>query len=243
MKKEKRLRISRGSIVLTLATVLPLCLTSLAHAQDPYVPFFRSISGFFTDQTNDGINNFSAPGTDIAFEDTPTPVNTSKVINDTYDNASASVNTHSDYAGFFAAKNYAQIAINNVQSDGYYAIAGRGSHTTVKFFTPDALAERAVFHWHVTGNSSIPVGVAGSRIDFAAGNYANTDFNGFFDIPTPQRLEQYGPGNYTYTLPMTLNQPIDLFYWSSAYIQVNYGEATSMLGGTLSGFCRLLEHL
>lgn len=226
MEKTTFLRLLSTSLLLTAATV--------ARAQDPFVPFFRSFSGLFTDSTDDGTNNFTAPGTDIDFQDTAIPVNTAKSIFGNYNGATVSSYTHSDYAGFFAAKNYAQLAVTNVQNEGYYAIAGRGSHTTVEFFTPGALAERAVFHWHVTGNSNTPLGVAGSRIDFAAGSYGTTDFNGFFSIPTGPRMEEYGPGNFTYTLPMTLNQPIDLFYWSSAYIQINQPETTGHVGSSLS---------
>lgn len=216
------------------SALLGVLSLSAAHAQDPSIPFFRSLSGFGRDTNPDGNPSYGLASEDIDFRDTPTPQNTAvTIVGKNYDGATVSTNLKSDDFGFFAAKNFAQLSVSNAQNQGYYALAGRGSHTTVEFFTPEALAERAVFHWHVTGNSNTNVGTAGSRIDFAAGSYASTDFNGFFDIAQGPRLQAFGPGDYTYTLPMTLNQPIDLFYWSSAFVEVKDSEIGPVVGGAI----------
>ncbi|WP_309712431.1 hypothetical protein [Armatimonas sp.] len=227
---------NRNLIPALLVSVTVFGLMTSVHAQDPTIPFFRSLSGFGLDRTPDGVPSYGLASEDIDFQDSATPVNTGiSFTNKNYDGASVSVRTSSNDFGFFAAKNFAQLSVSNVQNAGYYAIAGRGSHTTVEFFTPEALAQRAVFHWTVTGSSSTNIGTAGSRIDFAAGVYPTTDFNGFFEIPQGPRLEAYGPGSYTYNLPMVLNQPLDLFYWSSAYIEVKDSEIASVVGGSING--------
>jgi hypothetical protein len=71
-------------------------------------------------------------------------------------------------------------------------------------------------------------------MDFAAGIYPSTDFNGFFGIPTGpgQRMQEAGPGVFTYNLPMILDQPIDLFYWSSAYVEVKEPDTAGLGSGT-----------
>lgn len=225
----------KRTITTLLLSGMGLALAPVAHAQDPYIPFFRSISGFGRDTVADGIPSYSIPAEDIDYRDTPIPQNTRIAFTGKdYDGARVSANLFSNDFGFFAAKNHAELGVTNVQNHGYYALAGRGSHTTVEFFTPGALAERAVFRWRVTGLSSTTVGIANSRIDFAAGSYATTNFNSFFDIPEGERLVGLGPGTYTYTLPMTLDQPIDLFYWSSAYIEVKDSETTALVGQSFS---------
>ena len=212
-----------------------LSALSSVHAQGPTIPFFRSFSGFGLDSNPGGIPGYGIASEDFDFSDAAIPRNTAvNIVNKNYGGAIVTSNTRSDDFGFFAAKNFAKLSVSNVQNAGYYAVAGRGSHTTVEFFTPEALAQRAVFRWHVSGVSNTNVGTATSRIDFAAGVYPTTDFNGFFDIPEGPRLQRNGPGDYTYNLPLLLNQPIDLVYWSSAFVEVKDSKIAPVVGKTIS---------
>ncbi|MDO8420402.1 MAG: PEP-CTERM sorting domain-containing protein, partial [Rubrivivax sp.] len=133
-------------------------------------------------------------------------------------------NSYSVGSGFLAARNYASLNIVNAQaSDGYYAIAGYGTRSTVQFFGADAAAW-AVYRWNVTGNSSAPVGWATSRLDFKARQGSG---GSWFDVFSPNQ-PFYDPGQYTFSLAGgDFSQPFDLMYWSSAFVQVELGEATT----------------
>ncbi|MCC5829993.1 MAG: PEP-CTERM sorting domain-containing protein [Phycisphaeraceae bacterium] len=127
--------------------------------------------------------------------------------------------------GIFSARNFVSMYIENAQAaDGYYTVAGRGSRTTVEFFTEQAAPARTRFIWRVTGTESAPVGEATSRIDFLAGPYADKDWDYLFD-PASGAMTEFGPGEYVYDIVAQLQTPIDLFFWSSAYAQINKGEA------------------
>jgi hypothetical protein len=133
-------------------------------------------------------------------------------------------NNWSVMSGFFAARNHAELNIVNAQADdGYYAVAGSGSRSSVRFFdAPDAAS--ATYRWRVTGSSSAPVGVATSRLDFLARQGSGGSwFDIFADgINNPN----YDPGTYSFTLGGDFSQAFDLLFWSSAYVQVNLGQAT-----------------
>lgn len=133
-------------------------------------------------------------------------------------------NSWSTMSGFFASRNHAELNIVNAQAnDGYYAVAGSGSRSAVRFFdAPDAV--RATYRWNVTGSSSKPVGEATSRLDFLARQGSGGSwFDLFADgINDPH----FNPGVYSFNLAGDFNQAFDLLYWSSAYVQINLGQAS-----------------
>ncbi len=149
-------------------------------------------------------------------------------------------------SGFYAAHNAASLDITNTQAaNGYYAIGAFGSRTTVEFFTAGALADRAVFHWHVSGTQS-PNNIAtcdfltvfdncvSSWLDFLATTDTNAVFVDLFDVLI-NPLTKFGPGDFTYDISgLPLNQTISLLYWSSAFVTVDDSQITQ--GGTFSAF-------
>lgn len=149
--------------------------------------------------------------------------------------------------GFFTARNAASLSISNTADEnGYYAIGGSGSRTSVQFFSDQALADRAVFKWNVTGSESpsdiatcnpdlsIFNNCATARIDFLATVNQALNFSDLFD-PANGALKEFGPGTYTYNIGgMPLNQVISLMYWTSAFVQLNASETTA--GGSFSKF-------
>lgn len=150
-----------------------------------------------------------------------------------YNGATVTASASTTPGGFFSTRNQASLSVTNAQADnGYYAIGGYGSHTTVQFFSPDALAQRAVFRWHVSGTESPPVpgGCTGtfdnchtSRLDFLATTNTDLTFNDMFNEAN-NAYKQYGPGDFSYNISgLPLGQPISLMYWTSAFVQVNPG--------------------
>jgi hypothetical protein len=140
------------------------------------------------------------------------------------DGATRYSNGWSIMSGFFASRNHAELTIVNAQADdGYYAVAGSGSRSTVRFIdAPDAV--RATYRWNVTGSSSAPAGVATSRLDFLA---RQADGGSWFDLFADGiNNPQYDPGIYTFNLAGDFSRAFDLLYWSSAYVQINLGQAT-----------------
>lgn len=137
--------------------------------------------------------------------------------------ATMTVNAWSVANGFYSARNYASMTVTNAQAiDGYYAVAGYGTRTQVQFFTPQALAERSVFTWRVTGLENEPIGWVDARLDFLAAPHSDAQFIDVYD----SGVTHYGPGDYVYVLNAALNEPIDLFFWSSAFVQLNRGVAS-----------------
>jgi hypothetical protein len=216
--------------LLTLATVLTLSIVAQAQTPDPYVPLFRHLLGFARDTTANGISDGSWE--DIDADDLPTPGSYHTGTTVVRDGATITYSANSTSPGFFAAKNDTTLNISNIQHQGYYTIAGQGSHSQVQFFAPVTPAE-ATFNWKVTGTASAPYGTATSRLDFLAGSYPGSGINDLFSLP---HLQGNGPGSYSYVLPTTLNTPIDLFYWSSAYIEVLDTQTVSHVGQSFNAF-------
>ncbi|MBB6049056.1 PEP-CTERM sorting domain-containing protein [Armatimonas rosea] len=217
--------------ILTLAMILTFGAIAQAQTVDPYVPLFRHLLGFARDTTPNGV--FDGPFEDIDGDDLPIPGSYHMGTTLVRDGATITYTANSNYAGFFAAKNDTSLSISNIQHQGYYTIAGQGSHTQVQFFAPVTPAE-ATFNWKVTGTASAPYGTATSRLDFLAGSYPGSGINDLYNAPG--HLLAYGPGNYSYVLPTTLNTPIDLFYWSSAYIEVQDTDTAGRVGQSFSAF-------
>lgn len=139
----------------------------------------------------------------------------------THDGATRYANSWSVASGFFATRNHAQLTVTNAQADdGYYAVAGSGSRTSVRFFgAPDAVS--STYRWRVSGFSSTPVGVGTSRLDFRARQGSGGSWFDLFDPTFPN----FGPGDYSFTLGGDFSQAFDLLFWSSAYVQVALGAA------------------
>jgi PEP-CTERM motif len=138
--------------------------------------------------------------------------------------------------GFFAARNQVSLSVTNVQSEGYQATTAQGSHTQVTFFTPGTFAASSVYHWSVTGTtgSTVPGANVNAGLSFLAGDFGGADLTTMFSNTNTQTL--IGPGTLNYTLPMLLNKPIDIYYYSGSYFETKKSQGAARLGGTLSGF-------
>jgi len=174
-------------------------------------------------------------------------MNTSFTLN----GATVTANASAIPGGFLTSRNTASISITNADSqDGYYVLAGYGSMTTARFFTPTALADRATFRWHVSGiESTVPAGkcepdtqtfniCSTARIDFAATATPNPNYYELLYPTTPvpdPTMTAFGPGDYTYSIAgMPLDQVISFGYWTSAFVQINPGQLTD--GGNYNFF-------
>jgi hypothetical protein len=148
----------------------------------------------------------------------------------TRDGATLNGRSQGVYGGFYAARNFAEIDVTNaVAGHQYYAVGGTGSKTAIRIFDPSELATRATFTWTVTGSSSIPAGVTGratSRLDFGYSTDPGSDWLDLFFNPGTLNAQTFlGPGSYQVTVPLVLGEPLYLHFWSSAFTQVNPGEA------------------
>lgn len=178
---------------------------------------------------NGGANNGNFSGTDgIYYDDNTEPLSTYNMdATETLNTATVHATGQSTFGGFYQAHNKVSLNVTNAQNaDGYYALAGQGTKTGVEFFAP-VDAATVTYHWHVDGQSlqNSSYGTTTSRLDFMASETPDERWNDLFS--NPDHLLAFGPGDFTYTIPTTLNTPISLFYWSSAYAQVNSGQATT----------------
>ncbi len=136
-------------------------------------------------------------------------------------------------------------------ADTYYEVAGQGSATSVRFFDPSAMTAYARFTWHVTGTTSNPSNIqpgctidfttcfptATGRLDFGATTDQSVSWVDLFANPQGpiNAMTRFGVGTFTYQLPIAnLGDEIDLYYWSSAYTQVNPGDVAAHSNFTLS---------
>ena len=177
----------------------------------------------------------SINGIDYASNSVPLPLATG---NGTINLNGATLNHSgaSAYSGFYAGRNQASMSVTNANvSDTYYEVAGQGSATSVRFFDPTAAAAYATFTWRMSGTTFNPNNIqpncvidyincfptATGRLDFAASTDPNRHWNDLFTDPN-FGITEFGAGVYTYNLPIqNLGDVINLFYWSSAYTQVN----------------------
>lgn len=140
-------------------------------------------------------------------------------------------------SGFMAARNQASMTVSNAQAtDDYYMVAGQGGTTQVRVLaqTPPALA---TFTWTVTGSTSAGgPGRADARLDFGATTSAAVSWLDLFDPQSPlSALSAFGPGTYTYTLPLTgQDQLVNLYFWSSAFVLLEHGSVPNGTGTSLS---------
>jgi len=192
-----------------------------------------------------GFTSDMAEGTMYSSAVVPSPLS----LNETFVENGASIQARALTVpgGFYLAHNEARLDVTNTQDEnGYYGIGASGSRTTVQFFSAEALAQRAVFNWRVTGfespnnpalcdpDAGVFLSCTTSRLDFLATTNTALTFNDLFN-PANGALKEFGAGVYTYNIGgMPLNQAISLMYWSSAFVSIQASETTE--GGTFSGF-------
>jgi hypothetical protein len=152
--------------------------------------------------------------------------------------ATVTSRTSATPGGFYLSRNAASLDITNANAeDGYYALGGFGSMTTVQFFSAEAMAQRANFRWRVTGGETqTPVGsckpdeavfdlCATARIDFAATNQTGVDYFDLLYGVGSNVMTEFGPGEYTYSIAgFPLGDVITLGYWTSAFVQIGPGQ-------------------
>lgn len=228
---------SRFALALLIALVVPA-----AKAQVPYISTYSTFarntsSGYVADSYN--AYNTASGATNIN-SGLPNATATGSAIyrNTNYAGASVEAMASAIGGGFYVAKNYAKVSINNVQDSGYIAGGGYGSHTQLKFLEAPSNVAYSVFRWDVTGSTTTTfnTGYAGSVLQFMAGYYPTQTFNSVFNTPTPHAdLYVYeNEGNFTYNLPIVIGQNIDLFYQSTASVHLTRDEAQDFLGGFYS---------
>lgn len=198
-------------------------------------PLYRALNyGFIYDQRTGAID---LEGLDYASNVAPR-VNVVETGRMDMDGATAWYTGSAQYSGFYAARTFASITVANARSDHmYYWVAGQGTTTSLTFFDPAAAAARAEFRWHVTGtsDSSSGTGRADGRIDFHATTDGGRNWLDLFNGGFEGTLSAFGPGTYTYTLPsVPLGTPINLFFWTSAFVELMPGDLADGSGTTLT---------
>jgi PEP-CTERM motif len=226
----------KNVIALTISALALVTLATPTHAQvSTQVPFSDTFSGILLDNTFLALSGYrtdtgSVGGGQYGY--------TSTGINEEVGGAMVAGQAGTIANGFFTARNYASLSVENAEQARYGSQSSHGTHTTVEFFTPTAITPaRTRFHWIVSGltSSTYPGVVTNADLSFAAGYFPTTGFYNFFDLPKQENggplLSVSGTGSFSYNLPLLLNQPIDLFYHSAAY---TYFDAQG--GETFSGF-------
>jgi hypothetical protein len=221
-----------------LATSLALFSAPPALAQgspDTVAPYYRGLA--FGGIARDG--NFSFSGEDsisLDYQSNTAPQPLVRVAGTREaEGATMSFDGWSTYSGYYAARSYASMTVSNAQADqDYYVVAGQGTTTIARFFTAEAAAARATFTWRVTGTSTNPSdggmapasgGWADGRVDFFATTEGGRSWFDLFTGGFQDTLFEYGPGTYTYTLPVAdLGDPLYLYFWTSAFTQMEAGQ-------------------
>jgi len=224
----------------TAVAVLVLMISVGVASAD--TPEFRSMvfAGVAPNGYNPGTYRIEESGNTYFNE--PTPANTLLNYSHTYTGGPQgdiqfSANAAANYRGFWSAGTHAQGTVDNAYTapgdtpQGFYVLGGMGSHTQHRFVSPESLTgPYSVFNWEVTGNSDTNVGTARSRLDFAVTQNA-VMFDDFYNASlVPERLTEYGPGQYSYQTAIALDTPLDFLFWSSAYWEVLPDELAA-LGG------------
>lgn len=215
-----------------------VALPGAVHAQpapDTVAPFYRGFA--FGGIARDGGFRFDGEdSTSVDYANNLAPQPLVRVAGtEQAEGATMFYDGWSTYSGFYAARSYATMTVNNAQADqDYYVVAGQGTTTVARFFTAEAAAARATFTWHVTGSSTHPSiggtrpasgGWADGRVDFFATTESGRSWFDLFNGGFQNSLFEYGPGTYSYTLPVAaLGDPIYLYFWTSAFTQMESGQ-------------------
>lgn len=224
MTLSRALRPAAMAVVLVM-----LSATSPVRASpDTEAPYYRGLA--FGGIARDG--NFQFDGQDslsVDYQDNTAPRSLVRVAGTrSAEGATMSFEGWSAYSGYYAARSFATMTVENAQADqDYYVVAGQGTTTVARFFSPDVAAARATFTWRVTGSTSNDSGAgwADGRVDFFATTEPGRSWFDLFNGGFQDTLFEYGPGTYTYTLPtVALGDPIYLYFWTSAFTQIESGQ-------------------
>ncbi|HTS21213.1 MAG TPA: PEP-CTERM sorting domain-containing protein [Casimicrobiaceae bacterium] len=236
-------RLRAGRVCCALALSLSVGAASAAPVfnlnGDPAVaPYYQNYAWVGTSNHNNGpFVGFSPDNGTLASSNT-TYGPLSSTSSYTLNGANISATETTVPGGFFLSHNDATLSVTNANAqDGYYSLAGYGSHTTVEFFSPETLAASAVFTWHISGvESTVPAGMCDpssdvfsicstARLDFLATTNPNDTWNSFFQ--DPDNTTVFGAGTYSISIAdMPLDQIINLFYWASAFVEIDPGHLT-----------------
>ncbi len=233
------IRLSAASAMLLAALPASADLVNIGGGDSTGFPYYRGFAATWidTDTVDGGI-----PASDIfgqIFDSNSAPPFASAAQAFTRDGSTIAGRGIGSTRGFFASSNFAEIRVTNVNpAHQYYAVGGTGSKTSVTVFDPSALAQRAVFNWNVTGSSSLSPGVTGeaeSRLDFGYSTDPDSNWFDLFSNPTALNATKWlGPGQYQSIVPLQLGQPLYLHFWSSAFTQIDPGEAPAGSNVTLT---------
>ncbi|MBP6251704.1 MAG: PEP-CTERM sorting domain-containing protein [Rubrivivax sp.] len=231
---------------LALAAAAALCLAAAGASADVRyegggdfggVPMYRALNYGYV--FNGDTGDFQMEGLDYVSNVAPR-FNSTEHGRIDLDGATAWYTGSAQYSGFYAARTYAAMTVENAQADHtYYWVAGQGTSTSITFFDASAAAARAEFRWHVSGNSSSTSGTgeADGRVDFFATTETGRSWLELFDgsFEAEGSLTGFGPGDYTYRLPVEeLGKPINLYFWTSAYVWLKPGDLGAGDGTTIT---------
>jgi len=218
-----------SSALLSLALVAPAQAGISAEGGGDYTknPLYRAFLFGGIDRGGEGGYDFDdISGIDYVSNTAP---KTQASISGSFsaNGATMNLNGWSAWSGYYAARTFASMTVSNANAaDTYYVVAGQGSTTSLRFYTPEAAADHATFTFRISGSESNPasLGASTARLDFAATTETGLSWNELFTGGLSDKLFVYGAGTYTYTLPIAdLGQAINLYFWTSAYTEVRAG--------------------
>lgn len=227
------------------ALLLALCvLIGVAPRSSAQTPYYNSTSlGAVKDGQSDYLVNFASNETDgwEGFSPRNTNIGFTRDFSGSDGVTTFSASAAANYRGFWSTGTYAHGTVTNAYNSGhtgfdpphgYVVLGGAGSWTKNRFETPEALSSAtALFHWHVSGNSSANIGTANARLDFAVTQGATSYFDLYNSSVTPNLLTRYGPGTYDYNTGVALGVNLDFLFWSSAFWDVTASDLAA-LGST-----------
>lgn len=245
----------KNSTLLTISTLALVALATPTRAQvSAQIPFSDTFSGILQ---NDVFLDISAWRTDTGSLNGGQFGNTRIQYNQEINNSQVYGFASTQAPGFFLAKNLANLAVQNLdnsfninstqsfanlppqslEESRYTVQSSHGTRTTVEFFSDSGVTPvRGRFKWDISGSFSNthPNVSGGGTLRFAAGNFDSLDYYDFFNLSTQENggplLLLDGTGTAFYDIPILLNQPIDLFYHSVAYVSGNAEVGESISG-------------
>ncbi|MBL8225521.1 MAG: hypothetical protein JNM50_09335 [Chromatiales bacterium] len=227
-------RINRHHVVAALAlAVLPVVahadLVTVQSGDSTGTSFYRGFAAIWNSPNGTGaIDGGDIFGQDFASNFGPGVVQASQSV--TRGGSTLIARSQGVSRGFYASSNFAEIDVRNVVAGHqYYAVGGTGSKTALRVEDPFELARRATFRWNVTGTSTLPPGATGdatSRLDFGYSTDPSSDWFDLFSNPANLNAEKFlGPGTYEFTVPLVAGETMFIHFWSSAFTQIDPGEA------------------
>ena len=226
--------------LLPISVALAAACTSASAAPTILENGDPSLAPYFRTNAIIGVDRYALTDPGIAFDDLFGTLYSSNVAPLTVPSASAALGlgpgqslsgrSSSAFSGLYASRNFAELSVTNADPNAsYYVTSGQGTVSSVRFFDPSAAATRAVMTWRVTGSAtnSSPFGRTDGRMDFGATTTPGRAFNDLFTDPAALAAVTYfGPGTYTYNLPIqNLGETIYMYFWTSAFAQILAGDA------------------